>query len=152
MNGEYPFFTSGKRILEYNSYLVDNRNIYLNTGGNADVKYYIGKASYSTDTWCITTKNNLTNYCYLFLKNIQNEIDAIYFEGSALKHLQKKKLLEKKIYIPNIQETQNLNEILDPLFEIISKNTFQNRYLSFLRDALLSKLMSGEFDISEIDI
>ena len=152
INGEYPFFTSGKRILEYNSYLVDNRNIYLNTGGNADVKYYIGKASYSTDTWCITTKNNLTNYCYLFLKNIQNEIDAIYFEGSALKHLQKKKLLEKKIYIPNIQETQNLNEILDPLFEIISKNTFQNRYLSFLRDALLSKLMSGELDISEIDI
>lgn len=152
INGEYPFFTSGKRILEYNSYLVDNRNIYLNTGGNADVKYYIGKASYSTDTWCITTKNNLTNYCYLFLKNIQNEIDAIYFEGSALKHLQKKKLLEKKIYIPNIQETQNLNEILDPLFEIISKNIFQNRYLSFLRDALLSKLMSGEFDISEIDI
>ena len=42
-NGEYPFFTR-------NEPFVDGRNCFLNTGGNADVKFYVGKAAYSTDT------------------------------------------------------------------------------------------------------
>ena len=49
-NGEYPFFTSGATILKWNEPFVDGRNCFLNTGGNADVKFYVGKAAYSTDT------------------------------------------------------------------------------------------------------
>lgn len=150
--GKYPFFTSGEAILEYNTYLVDNKNIYLNTGGNADIKYYIGKASYSTDTWSIKAIDNLTDYCYLFLKTMKNEINSIYFEGSALKHLQKKKLLEKQIYIPNKTEIQDLNSLLMPIFEMISKNTSENRHLIYIRDILLPKLISDELDVSVIDL
>ena len=39
-NGEYPFFTSGATILKWNEPFVDGRNCFLNTGGNADVKFY----------------------------------------------------------------------------------------------------------------
>ena len=38
--------------------MVDGRNSFLNTGGNAAVKFYIGEAAYSTDTWCITANQN----------------------------------------------------------------------------------------------
>lgn len=37
-------------------------------------------------------------------------------------------------------------------FEIIKKNSIENMSLSKLRDALLPKLMSGELDVSDIDI
>ena len=50
VDGNYPFFTSGDSILKSNKYLVDGRNIFMNTGGNADVKFYVGKTDYSTDT------------------------------------------------------------------------------------------------------
>ncbi|GAA7570139.1 hypothetical protein JP0023_09440 [Helicobacter pylori] len=50
---KYPFFTSGDNILSYPQAIIDGRNCFLNTGGNAGIKFYVGKASYSTHTWCI---------------------------------------------------------------------------------------------------
>ena len=44
--GAYPFFTSGASVLEWDDFVSDGRNCYLNTGGVADVKYYSGKAAY----------------------------------------------------------------------------------------------------------
>lgn len=67
---------------------VDDRNCYINTGGNVGIRFYVGKAAYSTDTWCITAKYNLADYLYLLLKAIQHEIDIKYFTGTGLKHLQ----------------------------------------------------------------
>lgn len=58
-SGNCPFFTSGDAILEWDCSMVDGRNSFLNTGGNAAVKFYIGEAAYSTDTWCITANRNL---------------------------------------------------------------------------------------------
>ena len=41
--GEYPFFTSGSAILKWDTPFIDGRNCFLNTGGNADVKFYVAK-------------------------------------------------------------------------------------------------------------
>ena len=136
--------------MEYNEFLVNGRNIYLNTGGNADVKYYIGPAAYSTDTWCINAKNNLTDMLYLLLKSMLKELNEIYFEGSALKHLQKQKLKELEIYIPNNDEILKFNSVVVPLFNTISINTQENKQLSLLRNILLPKLMSGEVDVETV--
>ena len=47
--------------------LVDGENIFLSTGGNATVKFYLGKASYSTDTFVIkSNEENLIRTKYLF--------------------------------------------------------------------------------------
>ncbi len=47
IKGDFPFFTSGDAILEWQDSMVDGRNCFLNTGGNAGVKFYVGKAAYS---------------------------------------------------------------------------------------------------------
>ena len=152
VRGPYPFFTSGQNILEYTEALVDGRNIFLNTGGNADVKYYIGPAAYSTDTWCIKAKNDMTDMLYLLLKGMQSELDSIYFEGSALRHLQKPKLKSLAIYIPTDEELKTFNSIVASLFNKIAANVAENKILEHTRDALLPKLMSGEIDVSKVDI
>ena len=53
-HGSIPFFTSGNEIILFDKKFVDGFNIFLNTGGNADIKAYKGAAAYSTDTWCIS--------------------------------------------------------------------------------------------------
>ena len=58
-SGNFPFFTSGETILYTDKQLTNGFNIYLSTGGNAKVQSYYGEAAYSTDTWCITAKDNL---------------------------------------------------------------------------------------------
>ena len=105
----YIFFTSGEKSLMYSEYLVDGENIYLSTGGNAIVKYFDGKASYSTDTYSIKSYNEniiSTKFLFLFLENRINIINNFYFKGIALKHLQKPEFKEMKIPLPlkDIQE------------------------------------------------
>lgn len=148
-NGEYPFFTSGATILKWNEPFVDGRNCFLNTGGNADVKFYVGKAAYSTDTWSISAKSEMSDYLYLMLFSIKPELDQKFFQGTGLKHLQKPLLKDRPIYVPEKLELEAFNRQVMPMFDIISEKTRENQQLTSLRDWLLPMLMNGQATISD---
>ena len=150
--GQFPFFTSGDSVLEWSDFMVEGRNLYLNTGGNADVKFYVGKASYSTDTWCITANDNMADYLYLMLKSIKVELNKKFFQGSGLKHLQKPLLKQEKIYIPSKEEITEFNKVVQPMFDMIASNTRENKCLIELRDFLLPMLMNGQINIDDVEI
>ena len=152
IEGTYPFFTSGDSVLQWNESMVENRNLYLNTGGNADVKFYVGKAAYSTDTWCITAKNNMEDYLYLMFKSIKKELNKKFFQGSGLKHLQKPLLKKERIYIPTEEEIISFNNQVQNMFNIIASNTIENQYLIELRDYLLPMLMNGQINVEDIEV
>ena len=147
--GEYPFFTSGSAILKWDTPFVNGRNCFLNTGGNADVKFYVGEAAYSTDTWCISSNKNMSDYLYLLLVSIRPELNQKFFQGTGLKHLQKPLLKDRDIYIPDFEELQIFNEQVNPMFNVISENTRENQELIALRDWLLSMLMNGQATITD---
>ena len=148
-DGIYPFFTSGEAILKWNTYFTDNRNCFLNTGGNPDVKFYVGKSAYSTDTWCISATNGMSDYLYLLLLSMKPELEKKYFQGTGLKHLQKPLLKEKAIYIPNESILNEFNNQIQPMFNIISENTRESQQLTSLRDWLLPMLMNGQAAIED---
>lgn len=148
-SGDYPFFTSGDAILRWTEPIVDGRNIFLNTGGNADIKFYIGKTAYSTDTWCITAKNDMEDYLYLLLNSIRQELNLKFFQGTGLKHLQKPLLKNRPIYIPSNEEISAFNADIKPWFTLISDNIRESYRLSALRDWLLPMLMNGQATISD---
>lgn len=150
-NGEYPFFTSGVAILRYKDFLVDGRNIYLNTGGVADVKYLIGKAAYSTDTWSINA-HIFTDYVYLLLSGMVEDINHNYFMGTALQHLQKPKMRSMPIYIPSDEEILEFNDIVCPLFDKRESNKRQIYTLQKLRATLLPKIISGEVRVKQQEV
>ena len=148
-NGKYPFFTSGSTILKWNEPFVDGRNCFLNTGGNADVKFYVGKAAYSTDTWSVSAKSEMSDYLYLMLFSIKPELDQKFFQGTGLKHLQKPLLKDRPIYVPEKKELEVFNRQVMPMFDIVSENTRENQQLISLRDWLLPMLMNGQATISD---
>lgn len=147
--GEYPFFTSGSAILKWDTPFVNGRNCFLNTGGNADVKFYVGEAAYSTDTWCISSNKNMSDYLYLLLVSIRPELNQKFFQGTGLKHLQKPLLKDRDIYIPDFEELQIFNEQVNPMFNIISENTRENQELITLCNWLLPMLMNGQATITD---
>jgi len=118
-SGEYPFFTSGEGVLTHDEYLVDGENIFLATGGYANVKYYNGKASYSADTWSLKVKNALTRFVYYQILARLKYIDEVLFRGSGLRHLQKKEFLNLEIPIPPLSVLQKIVKILDTIQEAI---------------------------------
>ena len=54
--------------------------------------------------------------------------------------------------IPSELVLQDFDSLCRPLFDTILSNQKENINLSELRDALLPKLMSGELDVSDIDL
>lgn len=140
---KYPFFTSGDNILSYPKAIIDGRNCFLNTGGNAGIKFYVGKASYSTDTWCICA-NEFSDYLYLLLSSIKNHINQSFFQGTSLKHLQKNLLKKYPIYMPSVHEIKKFNQIMMPLLTLISINTRTSKKLEQIRDFLLPLLLKQQ--------
>jgi len=114
-SGEYPFFTSGEKVLTHDKYLVDGENIFLATGGYATVKYYNGKASYSTDTWSLKVKDVLTKFVYYQILVRLKYIDEVLFRGSGLRHLQKQEFLDLEIPLPPLPTQQKIVQILDTI-------------------------------------
>ena len=55
------------------------------------------------------------------------------------------------IHEPSVKMISNFISKCEPIHQLISANESENLELSFLRDALLPKLMSGELDVSDID-
>ena len=103
VNGVYPFFTSGEKALTFNDFLLDGENIYLSTGGNAIIKYFNGRASYSTDTFVIKSLNEKelkTKFIFHLLDSVIVSINQFYFKGLGLRHLQKPDFRNIKIPIP----------------------------------------------------
>ena len=147
--GNIPFFTSGDAIYRWTESFVSDRSIFLNTGGNADVKFYVGNAAYSTDTWCISGKNNLSDYVYLMLKSIKLELDQKFFQGTGLKHLQKPLLKDRLIYVPTNVELDTFNADIQPWLSMVSDNIRESEELTALRDWLLPMLMNGQVIISD---
>lgn len=144
--GTYPFFTSGEEIILYKDYFVNGAYCYLNTGGNADVKFFDGKASYSTDTWCISF-NEYTYIMNEYLQSIKPLMDKLFFSGSGLKHLQKEVFKKQKILIPPQNIVFKYNDIFDDCHKQISKIYMQNIELNNLKTKLLPLLINGQLEV-----
>lgn len=76
-----------------------------------------------------------------------------YVNGTTVLHLSKKALPEYKIYLPNdFKILKPLDDIVTVLYKQISANISENIYLEQLKENILPKLMSGELDVSNIDL
>ena len=142
--GDIPFFTSGETILYTNEGLATGFNIFLSTGGNAKVQSYYGDVSYSTDTWCISAKNNLQFYLYGYLKRIETQMDKLYFHGTGLKHLQKPIFLKSVINIPDAAALEKYNTVVQPIYIQISKIEQSTIKLQRLKAKLLPLLINQQ--------
>lgn len=60
--------------------------------------------------------------------------------------------LEFQIALPTQEIVSDFCKIVTPMYDMIAQNTCENRKLTVFRDSLLPKLMSGELDVSNIEI
>lgn len=120
--GRCPFFTSGTRILAHSVPLVSGENIFMATGGVANVKFLDGDASYSADTYSFRV-NQYANaeYIYYVLRSRLGYINRDLFSGSGLKHLQKNEFKKSRVLLPPLHEQKKIAEILNTVDKEIQK-------------------------------
>lgn len=90
-------------------------------------------------------------FWYVLLKKRQKEIfDAQ--TGSAQPHIYPQHIASMSVSNLDIEEVHSYTSIVIPIFEIIGHHKEENTRLASLRDTLLPKLMSGELDVSNIEL
>ena len=90
-------------------------------------------------------------YCQLKQDEVYDEI-INRGQGSAQPNVSATDILNVPCVIPPIEEINKFNATVKPMFESIINNQSESHRLSVLRDLLLPKLMSGEIDISNIEL
>lgn len=91
-------------------------------------------------------------YIYLLMQTLSKTINKLGQSGSTIVNLNKTQFGKIPVTIPSEQVLCNFDTLCKPLFEMILSNQKENIKLANLRDTLLPKLMSGELDISDIDL
>lgn len=93
------------------------------------------------------------NYLYLFFKSYigQGKIAGIT-GGSAQPKFNKTDFKSLEINYPDDVQVDEFNEKTSSLLGMISKLDEENKRLIALRDSLLPKLMSGELDVSDLEV
>lgn len=89
--------------------------------------------------------------CYLKSKRALQHIEKC-LAGSTQKYISLGELRKMPIYSPTTDEIREFNYLVKPMFEEIISHTYENALLAEMRDTLLPKLMSGELDVSQIDL
>lgn len=93
------------------------------------------------------TKVLSAKYLYLYLRQLH-----ITGTGTTQQQLTVPDFRKTEIIIPDKNTMDSFTETVTPLFEQIWANEDENTKLAEMRDALLPKLMSGEIDVSDIQL
>lgn len=97
----------------------------------------------------ITDSGNKASFLYQTLLNMREYIDSLT-SGSVQQNLSKEIVANLKFVSPPDDVIERTN--LGLLSEMMYTNTMQSSTLQQLRDVLLPKLMSGEIDVSNLDL
>ena len=92
-----------------------------------------------------------TAYVYFLLRSLLPTIEGMA-SGSTFKEISGAGMKSVPTVMPDIDTIQLFNTFCEPIFKEQETLEAENRRLSALRDSLLPKLMSGEIDVSALDI
>jgi type I restriction enzyme S subunit len=146
--GGIPFYTSGDAVLEHNEIQTDGENIFLATGGIANVKFYNGNVAYSTDTYVIVGKENIdTQFLYFKILDQLYYINTNYFQGSGLKHLQKKDFRKHLFALPKTKtEQQSIANIIAKTEQAIANTEALIAKYTKIKTGLMQDLLTKGID------
>ena len=97
--------------------------------------------------------NDNLPYEYIYPLIKQNTAELISHQtGGAQQHINKQNVENLDIIIPTYTHLMKYQNTVCGIYEMIANNCFENDRLSSVRDTLLPKLMSGELDVSNVEI
>ena len=101
----------------------------------------------------IRPKNQLLLF-YIGLWGIshEREIEALHTGSTGQTELPRDRVKAMELRLPDNDTLTRFNAVIAPMVSTIVVNQQENARLASVRDTLLPKLMSGEIDVSEIDI
>ena len=138
--------------------LVETQDILMSMIGTIGLISYIPyeDVDFAIKNVALFKTSHTPELTYYFLCYLKSEKTLQHIEkclaGSTQKYISLGELRKMPIYSLTTDEIREFNYLVKPIFEEIVSRTYENALLAEMRDALLPKLMSGEIDVSGIQI
>ena len=138
------FTTEPKRMASKNDVLMS-------------VRAPVGDLNIAFEDCCIgrglaAIHSDYQSYVLYLMRSLKSQLDTYNGEGTVFGSINGKALKAFPIALPTITAIGDFQNFVKPIDDVIRCNEQENRDLEELRDFLLPKLMSGEIDVSKIDI
>lgn len=153
----YPYYGATSLMDYVDNYLFDG--IYLLLGEDGTVvdslgfpilQYIYGQFWVNNHAHIITGKEGFSVeelYLFFSLTNIKSIVT-----GAVQQKVSQQNLKKVPAIIPNEEALNAFDDLIQPIFAQIRNLKDENIRLADLRDSLLPRLMSGELDVSDIDL
>lgn len=153
-------YISEERYVESPEIMLQVGDILLSKDGTIGKIGYVDSLELPTSvaSGIFVIRNNKPNiisttFIYYLLKSrLFESFIAARTEGSVIPHLYQKDFMEFEFPLPTSVKMAEFEKLTEPMFSQIINNLNENKKLVVLRDALLPKLMSGELDVSGLDL
>lgn len=153
----YPYYGAASLMDYVDEYIFDGKYLLLGEDGTVVddagypiIQYVWGQFWVNNHAHILTGKLgfNVESLLLLFKCTPVKSIVT----GAVQPKISQANLRSIQVVIPPLDELDSFNELIRPMFDQIRQNHDQNKALAAMRDALLPKLMSGELDVSEVNI
>lgn len=150
-DGIYPVYGSGGIMRYVERPLYTGESVLIPRKGTLNNVIYVNGAFWSVDTMFYTEmlRPNVAKFVYHFVKS--KDLASLN-AGSAVPSMTTNILNAMQLRIPDDETLQQFENVVSPMYTAMQENDKQSTSLASLRDTLLPKLMSGELDVSDIDL
>ena len=150
-DGAYPVFGSGGIMRYVERPLYEKESVLIPRKGTLNNVMYVNQPFWSVDTMFYTEMKqaNVAKFVYHYVKSKDL---ASMNAGSAVPSMTTAILNAMELRIPSADALLQFENSVAPMYEMINQSEDQSHKLAELRDSLLPKLMSGEIDVTSIDL
>lgn len=150
-DGIYPVYGSGGIMRYVERPLYNKESVLIPRKGTLNNVMYVNQPFWSVDTMFYTEMKlpNVAKFVYHFVK--AKDLASMN-AGSAVPSMTTDILNAMELVIPSASALEEFESLVAPMYEAMEANDVQSKALSQMRDTLLPKLMSGELDVSAIQL
>ena len=150
-DGIYPVYGSGGIMRYVERPLYNKESVLIPRKGTLNNVMYVNQPFWSVDTMFYTEMKlpNVAKFVYHFVK--AKDLASMN-AGSAVPSMTTDILNAMEVVIPSASALEEFESLVAPMYEAMEANDVQSKALSQIRDTLLPKLMSGEIDVSDVQL
>ncbi|MCT7848247.1 MAG: restriction endonuclease subunit S [Lactobacillus iners] len=135
-------------------YIVHDGDVIFSWSGSLLVDFWCGGTCGLNQHLFKVTSTDYDKWFYFAWTNHHlQKFTAIAADmATTMGHIKREELAKSRVLIPSNSDYERIGGLLAPLYNLVISNRIENSKLATIRDTLLPKLMSGEVDVSNLDL
>ena len=135
-------------------YIITDGDVIFSWSGSLLVDFWCGGKCGLNQHLFKVTSNTYDPWFYFAWTNyhLAEFAHIAASKATTMGHIKRNDLEKAIVIIPSQKDYARIGELLSPIYKSIVANRLENNKLTQLRDELLPQLMSGELNVSEVEI